>query len=416
MNKEKQKLVPVVRFPEFENDKPWHASTFEKVTKINQGLQIPISKRFTEKVENSYFYITNEFLKPKSQNRYYIQNPTKSVLCNEDDVLMTRTGNTGQVVTNVSGAFHNNFFKIKFDTEKLNKDFLVYFLKLPATQEIILNYAGASTIPDLNHSDFYRIVISIPSFKEQQKIANCLSSLDNLITAETEKLENLKDHKKGLLQQLFPANGETKPQFRFPEFKNDGAWKETTLNKITDSIFDGTHQTPKYTEKGIPFFSVENIVSGKKNKFISREDYLYETRNNKPEFGDVLITRIGNIGFSKVIDWDYEFSVYVTLAVIKKSDFFIPKYLNGYLQSSRYQQVIRSKSLLNAAPIKINMDELRKTEILLPPTKNEQQKIANCLSSADDLIQAQKIKIKALKKHKKGLMQQLFPNVNEVAV
>jgi type I restriction enzyme S subunit len=117
---------------------------------------------------------------------------------------MTRTGNTGQVVTGVTGAFHNNFFKIQFDRKILNKDFLVYFLRLPDTQRIIISYAGASTIPDLNHSDFYRILIKIPSPKEQQKIASCLSSLDEIIKAQEDKIEQLKQHKRGLMQGLFP--------------------------------------------------------------------------------------------------------------------------------------------------------------------------------------------------------------------
>jgi type I restriction enzyme S subunit len=201
------------------------------------------------------------------------------------------------------------------------------------------------------------------------------------------------------------------PDLRFPEFKNDGEWVEKTLNEITPLIFDGTHQTPKYTENGIPFFSVENLISGKKNKFISKEDYIIATNKNKPEKFDILITRIGNIGFPKVIDWDYEFSIYVTLAVIKKSKEFNSYYLHSFIQSDFYQKEIKSKSLLNATPCKINMDELRKTKILLPPDKEhkEQQKIASCLSSLDEIIAAHSQKLNLLKDHKKGLMQNLFP-------
>ena len=73
------------------------------------------------------------------------------------------------------------------------------------------------------------------------------------------------------------------PEFRFPEFKNEEEWEENVLSNITDAIFDGTHQTPTYTESGVPFFSVENIVSGNKNKFISKEDYEVATNRNKPE-------------------------------------------------------------------------------------------------------------------------------------
>ncbi len=184
-------MIPELRFPEFSES--WVGEKFETLTKINQGLQIAISNRLTEKVEGSYFYITNEFLKENSGKKYYILNPPESVKCSENDVLMTRTGNTGQVVTNVAGAFHNNFFKINFNTEELNKDFLVYFLRLHKTQSLILRLAGTSTIPDLNHSDFYRIKMVHPKPIEQTKIANFLTAVDKRI--------NLLQKKKAELEQ-----------------------------------------------------------------------------------------------------------------------------------------------------------------------------------------------------------------------
>lgn len=199
------------------------------------------------------------------------------------------------------------------------------------------------------------------------------------------------------------------PQIRFPEFVDEKSWNEKSLEQISPIIFDGTHQTPAYTTEGIPFFSVENLISGNKNKFISLEDHRIATNKNKPEKGDILITRIGNIGFSKIIDWDYEFSIYVTLAVIKQSKEFNSYYLHSFFQSNYYQKEIRSKSLLSAAPCKINMNELRTTLVLVPPSLQEQQKIANCLSSLDQVIIGHEEKLKTLQKHKKGLMQNLFP-------
>lgn len=202
------------------------------------------------------------------------------------------------------------------------------------------------------------------------------------------------------------------PKLRFPEFVDEGEWEEKVLSKISNAIFDGTHQTPNYIENGIPFFSVENLVSGNKNKFISRKDYKIATNKNKPEKGDILITRIGKIGFSAIVEWDYEFSIYVTLACIKSSKHFNSYYLHSYFQSSAYQKEILSKSLLNAVPCKINMNELRETKVLLPNLK-EQQKIASCLSSLDEMIAAQGQKLDLLKDHKKGLMQKLFPQEGE---
>ena len=198
------------------------------------------------------------------------------------------------------------------------------------------------------------------------------------------------------------------PKLRFPEFRKESGWEEKNLSEITSVIFDGTHQTPTYTEAGIPFYSVENLISGNANKFISREDYELATKNNKPEKGDILLTRIGKIGFSQVVIWEQEFSVYVTLAVIKRSSQFYSHYLHYLMQSNFYQSELRSKSLSNAVPPKINMDSLRETKVLLP-IPAEQQKIAECLSSLDELIAAEGRMLEALKAYKKGLMQQLFP-------
>ncbi|MGV3074746.1 restriction endonuclease subunit S [Clostridium baratii] len=181
----------------------WEDKKLKNICSINQGLQIAISDRFTEYKEGRYFYITNEFLKSDSDKKYYIENPTQNVICDEADILMTRTGNTGKVVRNVSGAFHNNFFKVNYNRNKIFGDFMYYFLTSNKIQRTIMRLAGSSTIPDLNHNDFYNIKIKIPCIEEQTKIANFLSNIDNIIEEEKKKLEDLKLWKKGLLQQMF---------------------------------------------------------------------------------------------------------------------------------------------------------------------------------------------------------------------
>ena len=195
-----QLLTGEKRFDQFSNT--WELLNFKDIVTINQGLQIAISQRLTEKIPNSFFYITNEFLKEGSNYKYYVLNPTDSVKCSFDDILMTRTGNTGQVVTNVEGVFHNNFFKINYNKEHTSKSFLFYFLTSDRTQHIIQKLAGTSTIPDLNHSDFYSIQINLPKLEEQQKIAAVLTTADNQIKALQQQLQKLKTQKKGLMQQL----------------------------------------------------------------------------------------------------------------------------------------------------------------------------------------------------------------------
>ncbi|WP_275400066.1 restriction endonuclease subunit S [Enterococcus faecium] len=193
--------VPEIRFPGFTED--WEERKFSDFTKLSQGLQIAISDRFTEAGPNKEFYITNEFLNPNNTKKYYIENPSKNVIANKNDILMTRTGNTGKVVTNTKGAFHNNFFKIDYDPQKISKLFLYFLLTSIPIQKEILIRAGTSTIPDLNHKDFYNIKVYLPIFEEQQKIGNFFKQLDDTIALHQRKLDLLKETKKGFLQKMF---------------------------------------------------------------------------------------------------------------------------------------------------------------------------------------------------------------------
>ncbi len=220
------KNVPELRFPEFEGE--WKEKKFGEFTKTNQGLQIAISDRKTEFTPGLYFYITNEFLKPNSKTRYYIANPPESVIAKKSDVLMTRTGNTGKVITGVKGAFHNNFFKIQFDQSQYNRLFLFEVLKSPKIKNKILSLAGTSTIPDLNHSDFYSITSCYPTINEQQKIGDFFSKLDRQIELEEQKLEKLEEQKKGYMQKIFSQ------ELRFKDENENGYpdWIFEELNNI----------------------------------------------------------------------------------------------------------------------------------------------------------------------------------------
>ena len=151
----------------YKNNKQWKMNTFGDICTVRQGLQIPISKRLTKYEDDCYEYITVQYLHG-GKDREYIKSPKKTVICTTEDILMTRTGNTGMVITNVAGVFHNNFFLIDFDRDRYNKDFLVQYLKLDLIQAEIIKRAGTSTIPDLNHGDFYKIQIYEPPMELQK--------------------------------------------------------------------------------------------------------------------------------------------------------------------------------------------------------------------------------------------------------
>ena len=431
----KKKILPELRFPEFVDSEVWNNEPLEniynfKVTnsfsrdKLNYeigtvknihygDIHTKFSTLFNIEKEHVPFINSTEPLGKIKKDCYCVEGDMVFADASED---LDDVGKSIEIVSlnneKLVAGLHTLLARQK--ESKFVSGFGGYLFKSNRIREQIKKESQGAKVLGISAGRMSKIEVAFPTDnKEQQKIAECLSSLDELITAHNQKHRALQSYKKGLLQNIFPSEGETVPSLRFPEFRNSKKWEPKRLNQISSAVFDGTHQTPTYTESGIPFFSVENIVSNKANKFISRDDYLVATNKNKPEKGDVLITRIGNIGFSAIVDWDYEFSIYVTLAVVKRDEKFISSYLHGYMQSERYQREIQSKSLLNAVPCKINMDELRKTEVLLPSLE-EQRKIANCLSFIDSFITAAEKKIKALEAHKKGLMQQLFPFMDEV--
>ena len=151
--------------------------TLDKLIKVSQGLQIPIEKRKNDKGRNRYKYITIQYLNG-SKKEEYIENPNERVICNKEDILMTRTGNTGQVITNVEGVFHNNFFKMDYDRKIINKEFLIKYFENELIYKDIIRRATTSTIPDLSHSQFYKMSIDLPPIDLQNQFSEIVKQID----------------------------------------------------------------------------------------------------------------------------------------------------------------------------------------------------------------------------------------------
>ncbi|MBB4833623.1 type I restriction enzyme S subunit [Staphylococcus hominis] len=401
--------APELRFPEFKDE--WIEKAFGDFTKTNQGLQIAISNRETQYKEGYYFYITNEFLKPNNKIKYYIKNPPNSVIANKDDILMTRTGNTGKVITGVHGAFHNNFFKIKFDNKQYDRLFIYELLKSSKINNKILSLAGTSTIPDLNHSDFYSIKSFIPKYEEQQKLGIFFSKLDRQIELEEKKLELLEQQKRGYMQKLFSQ------ELRF-KGKNGNEYPEWQLKNLSElgETFTGLSGKTKddfgYGD-GL-FITYMNVFKNTiaKSDMVERVKIEANENQNKVQYGDILFTTSSEVpnevGMSSIWLFNQDnvylnsfcFGFRVVVNYIK------PVYLARYLRSEEMRKTI---TILAQGSTRFNISkkEMMKLNIKVPYIE-EQVKIDNFFNKIDTLILKQGKKIELLKQRKQGLLQKMF--------
>jgi len=200
--------------------------------------------------------------------------------------------------------------------------------------------------------------------------------------------------------------GKKVPKLRFKIFNEE--WKEEQLDNLVKT-YDGTHQTPRYVDSGIPFYSVEHVTANQfsKTKFISEEVYSKEIERVKIEKNDILMTRIGSIGVARLIDWDVKASFYVSLALLKNSEVLSSRFLVYYIATDKFQRELYKRTIHVAFPQKINLGEIGQCYACFPP-KEEQQKIASFLTVVDKKIEQLTNKKQLLEQYKKGVMQQLF--------
>lgn len=200
---------------------------------------------------------------------------------------------------------------------------------------------------------------------------------------------------------------EKAPVLRFKDTngKDYPAWEQRKLNEIA-SIYDGTHQTPRYTSNGIPFLSVENITTLQSSKFISEKDFLRDFPVY-PKKGDVLLTRIGDVGTANVYERNQKVAFYVSLALLKLRE-TDPYFVNASFRSNSTRKEVWKRTLHIAFPKKINKNEIGKVNIQIPSLA-EQRKIGIFFYSLDRLITLHQRKLEALKKLKRTLLQKMFP-------
>ncbi|MCR9182199.1 MAG: restriction endonuclease subunit S [Flavobacteriaceae bacterium] len=268
-------------------------------------------------------------------------------------------------------------------------------------------------------SIFSKLKIPTPNLQEQQKIASCLSSLDEVIAAHSQKLELLKDHKKGLMQNLFPQEGETVPKYRFKEFEKDGEWVETTVENNCE--IKGRIGYRGYTTQDIVGQGEGALVLGGKhiqNQLLELKDptYLswdkyYESPEIMVEVGHIIFSQRGTLGDCAIIDREIGPATINPSMVLIKNITCDARFLYYILIGDCIQEEVRKNRSKGAIPM-LSQKHIKEFSFLIPKPK-EQQKIASCLSSLDASISVQVEQLAQLHLHKKGLMQGLFPKIND---
>lgn len=404
------KLIPKLRFPEFQKKENWQLTTIGEIGRFYYGKSAPkwslSSDAPTLCVRYGELYTKFDTIISEIISRTNID-PSNLKFSKGGEILVPRVGEVPQ-------DFAKNCCYLPFPNIAIGEMISVF-----ETKEYPIFYAyyfrtlirqfaevvEGQNVKNLYFANLEPIAIGKPSYLEQQKIAACLSSIDEVINAESLKLESLKKHKKGLMQNLFPQEGETVPNWRFKEFTKDRKWDTKSIGEIFKSFSGGTPNTSerKYYGGNIPFIRSAEINKDETDLFLTEEG-LKNSSAKLVNKGDLLVALYGaNSGDSAISKIDgainqailclqSEFSnsysyYYVTL----KKDWIVSRFIQGG-QGNLSGDIVKS--------------------ILIPfPKKDEQIKIASCLSSLDELIIAQSSKIEQLKLHKKGLTQGLFPKV-----
>lgn len=416
MSKNK-KILPELRFPEFDKDGEWRNILLGKFIKERNEISNGEYSLFSLTIENGITPKTGRyeraFLVKDEKDAYKLAHPNDFAF----NPMNLRFGAIAQYKGQIIIAL-SKYYNIFHCDESVDSRFCEFYFKSNQMLTIYDDIATGSLIEKrrVHFSAFLKLKIPFPFRQEQQKIASCLSSLDELLAAHTEKLEALKNHKKGLMQNLFPQEGEKAPKYRFKEFENDGEWVEKTIGSIAKVTAGGTPSSTevKYWGGDIPWMNSGDLnlkrvysVSNRITKLGLKES---STKKIPPLCILIGLAGQGKTRGTAAINY-IELCTNQSIASIHpNSEEFLSEFLYQLIDSKYLE--LRSLSKGEGGRGGLNLQIIKSIEILLPSIK-EQQKIASNLSALDELITAQSEKIEQLQLHKKGLMQGLLPKIAE---
>jgi type I restriction enzyme S subunit len=422
--------MPKLRFPEFCGDDVWNEMPLDGLSKrirrkVGSKELTPVSitagfgfvdqtKKFGRRIAGeqykNYIHIQRgDFVYNKGNSKTFAQGCIYQLKEFEE-----AAASTAFICFKLNASCVDIYFQNLFECNTHGRK-LLKFITSGARSDGLLN---------INPTDFFSIELPLPPRKEeQQRIAECLSSVDEVIAAQSWKLDALKTHKKGLMQELFPREGETQPRLRFPEFQDAPEWVEIDLGDVSSHFKGFAFKSKDYTTCGRRIVRVSDMgfdyIKDETSAIYIKEAKPYEKWKLLKD--DLIITTVGSkppaydslVGRTIVVKSKDEGSLLNQNAVCLRANKNIEQgFLNIVFKREAYVSFIESVIRGNANQGSIALLDLFKY-IIFKPKPKEQQRIADCLTSLDELIAVQAQKLEALKTHKKGLMQQLFPSPEE---
>lgn len=400
--------VPKYRFPEFALDASIDyvagGFIFDPITNRNHHADLPI------------LAITQEYgAIPRDEIDYKVSVTKKSLKAYKivekgDFIISLRSFQGGIEYSMYDGICSPAYIILRKKTNIIDQYYKYYFKSHRFIQDLNKDLEGIRDGKMISYGQFSSILLPKPDEEEQQKIVDCLFSIDDLISVEEKKLSLLNDYKKGWMQKLFPVEGKTVPEWRFPEFKDDNNWKCVEIETVGKVITGKTPPTSNDSlwNGSIQFVTPTDIVGDKYQRLVQRT--VVKTSNMKvlPK-GTIMFTCIASVGKMAISVYPCVTNQQINSIITKKG------YYNEFIYYSLFRNVNKIKSGLSNTTVPIiNKTDFSKIQISVTLNEKEQQKIANFLSGIDDLISTQADRIEALKQHKKALMQGLFPAVEEV--
>lgn len=389
--------LPSIRFKEFTDD--WEQRKVYEIADRFDNLRVPVAANLRVAGETPYYGANG------------IQDYVDGYTHDGEYVLVAEDGASdlkNYPVNYVNGRIwvNNHAHVLQGKNNIASNRFLSYAISLANIESVLVGGGRAK----LNADVMMNLNIDLPTYKEQCRVAEYFSNLDNLITLHQRKYDHLLNIKKSMLEKMFPKNGKKAPEIRFDGFTDD--WEQRKFSELCDMVTVGiaNSATHAYSDSGIVMFRNQNI----KPNFLDDNDIIhikpeFESRykNKRLKKNDLLVARTGYPGTTCVVPEKYENSQTFTTLIARPKNSVNPYFLCQYLNSDIGVKYFESTQI-GGGQKNSGAGILNEMPVMLPSGIEEESKIAEYFTNFDNLITLHQRKLEKLQNLKISMLKQMF--------